>query len=178
MTVDGMGSIDDLLMNYCGVCGLRLARDYPQVCTCGKAWYVDNRPCAAALVLVDGGLVLVRRNQDPFKGDWDIPGGHCDLREHPQDTAVRECREEVGIEVELAGLLGIWVHRPPNGHRLPPTVTAYYLATYEGVVPARAPDAEIAGVEVFAPTELPRDIAFPDPQQEVLATWLSCQNLR
>lgn len=177
MTIDSMGSVSNLLMNFCGVCGIPLARSYPQVCTCGKTWYLDNRPCGAALVLTDGGLVFVQRNQDPFRGDWDIPGGHCDLGEHPRDTALRECREEIGLNVELAGLLGIWIHRPLSADKLPPTMTAYYLATYEGVLPTKDPDAEIAAVGVFAPAALPRDIAFPDPQQEVLSTWLRYQNL-
>lgn len=179
MLTDSMDMASGLLMNYCGGCGLQMAGDHhPQVCSCGKIWYVDNRPCGATLLQVNGGLVLVRRNQDPFKGDWDIPGGHCELGEHPRDTAARECREEIGIDVEPEHLLGIWVHRPPSADRRPPTVTAYYLATDTGALPTKAPNAEIADVDVFAPTELPHNIAFPDPQQEVLTSWLRYLSLR
>ena len=50
--------------------------------------------------------MLVRRAHDPYDGCWDIPGGFCDLREHPSDAAVREAREETGLEVEPTGLVG------------------------------------------------------------------------
>ena len=39
---------------------------------------------------------------------WCMPGGHQDLGETPVECAVRECREETGLEVEITGLVGVF----------------------------------------------------------------------
>ena len=57
----------------------------------------------------DGKLLLVRRAIDPWHGLWDIPGGFCEAGEHPQQTVVREVREEVGLDIVVTGMLGIWM---------------------------------------------------------------------
>jgi 8-oxo-dGTP diphosphatase len=62
----------------------------------------------------DGQLLLLRRANEPWLGRWDIPGGFCEPDEHPVETAVREAREECGFEVEVTGLLGMWLDRYPN----------------------------------------------------------------
>src|SRR5688500_18231563 len=100
-----------LAVTYCSECGSELPGGPPVACaSCGATHYVNPKPCGGALVVDgDGRLMLVRRAKDPFAGHWDIPGGFCDLREHPADTAVREVREETGFDVETAGLVGMWI---------------------------------------------------------------------
>ena len=62
--------------------------------------------CAFALIL-DGEsrLLLCRRNKD---GKWNLPGGHVEAKEAPWDTVVREVREELGFEVRVERLLGVY----------------------------------------------------------------------
>ena len=62
--------------------------------------------CAFALIL-DGRsrLLLCRRKKD---GKWNLPGGHLDAKEAPWDTVVREVREEIGLDVRVQRLLGVY----------------------------------------------------------------------
>jgi 8-oxo-dGTP diphosphatase len=59
----------------------------------------------------DGRILLV----DPrYKPDWDLPGGMAEANEPPHDTARRELREELGLDVQLGALLCVdWA--PPHG---------------------------------------------------------------
>jgi len=45
-------------------------------------------------------ILLTRRNVEPFKGQWCLPGGHIDANENAFDAVVREAREETGLEFE------------------------------------------------------------------------------
>jgi ADP-ribose pyrophosphatase YjhB (NUDIX family) len=53
----------------------------------------------------DGRILLIRRTDN---GNWAVPGGAIDLGESMIDAAVRETREESGIDCEINGLLGIF----------------------------------------------------------------------
>ena len=55
-----------------------------------------------AVILHDRKLVLVKRGVEPDKGKWSIPGGGVELGEGVRDTAVREAKEECGLDIELA----------------------------------------------------------------------------
>ena len=59
-------------------------------------------------VIFDGATVLLaRRNQDPGKGEWSLPGGAVELGEKVVDALKREIEEEVGITVEIGGLVRV-----------------------------------------------------------------------
>jgi 8-oxo-dGTP diphosphatase len=72
-------------------------------------------PCAGAVVHdAAGRLLLVRRGREPGRGRWSLPGGRCEPGETPAETAVREVREETGLEVVAGALVGR-VERPGPG---------------------------------------------------------------
>lgn len=54
-----------------------------------------------AVIVQDGKLVLIRRGVEPDKGRWSIPGGGVELGETVGDAAVREAKEECGLDIEL-----------------------------------------------------------------------------
>lgn len=60
----------------------------------------------AAVVLDDSGRVLMIQRGD--NDLWAIPGGAQDLGETTTAAAVREVREETGLDVEITGLVGIY----------------------------------------------------------------------
>jgi 8-oxo-dGTP diphosphatase len=60
--------------------------------------------CGAAILDDQGRLLLIRRLRQPEAGAWGLPGGKIDFGERAEDTARREIREELGIEIELLGL--------------------------------------------------------------------------
>lgn len=102
--------------NFCSNCGAKLPiTNYdlsPQTCShCGRTHYQNSKPCAGALIVRDGCVLLVKRAVEPFKGYWDIPGGFLEAGEHPLDGMLREVREETGLEVHVNELLGVYMDR-------------------------------------------------------------------
>lgn len=63
----------------------------------------------ASVVIQRGNKVLLINEQDePYNGQWVIPGGYVKRNEEVKDAARREVREELGIEVELEALIGVY----------------------------------------------------------------------
>jgi 8-oxo-dGTP pyrophosphatase MutT (NUDIX family) len=63
-------------------------------------------PSVNVVVVNDAGEVLMIRRSD--NDNWAVPGGAIDLGESMVEAAVRETREETGIECEISGLVGIY----------------------------------------------------------------------
>jgi 8-oxo-dGTP diphosphatase len=69
--------------------------------------------CVVGVLVVDAQdrVLMVKSNRGFTKGMWNIPGGFIDYGEHPEEAAVREVREETGIDVRLGPLLGVYKER-------------------------------------------------------------------
>jgi 8-oxo-dGTP diphosphatase len=93
-------------------------------------------------------IVLIERRNPPL--GWAIPGGFVDVGESVEQAAVREAKEETGLDVKLKALLGIYSdpRRDPRGH----TVTAAYIGEAHGR-PKAGDDAK--HVQVFDPLRPP-----------------------
>jgi 8-oxo-dGTP pyrophosphatase MutT (NUDIX family) len=63
-------------------------------------------PGAQVLVTDERGRVLLQRRAD--SGNWSAPGGVMDVGETLAQAAVREVKEETGLDIEITGLLGIY----------------------------------------------------------------------
>lgn len=99
----------------------------PIVCDrCGWRWHANPLPAAAVLLERPDGddtaVLLLRRAVEPGAGAWDLPAGYLDPGESFEQAAIREAREESGIEVELIELTGVY-HSPPAN-----AVTAVFRA--------------------------------------------------
>ncbi|GAB4244895.1 MAG: hypothetical protein OHK005_09980 [Candidatus Methylacidiphilales bacterium] len=90
---------------HCPACGSGAveARTPPQlVCrSCGFHFYFNPAVAAAALIIdEEDRVLLLRRQREPRKGYWALPGGFVDMGERVEDGLRREIREEVGLEPE------------------------------------------------------------------------------
>jgi len=88
--------------SHCSFCGHPFDQTvaWPRHCgNCGQTSYRNPLPVVVALVPIDGGLVLIRRNIEPCRGTLNFPGGYLDAGETWQQGACRELYEETGIRV-------------------------------------------------------------------------------
>jgi len=109
---------------------------------------------ADAVILFQKGIVLIRRDNPPYRGCFALPGGFVEIGETVEDAAVREAREETGLAIDLLGLVGIYSDpgRDPRGH----VVSAAFLSRGKGKLVSGS-DARSA--EVVPLDDLPR-LAF------------------
>jgi 8-oxo-dGTP diphosphatase len=165
-TAHGRAATD---LGFCPLCSTPLTEEVVDgrmrsaCAACGHIRWRNAKPCAGALVIRNGKVLLVRRRIEPFWGHWDIPGGFCEVDEHPAETALREVREETGLEVELTGLLGLWL----DAYEGSVTLNVYYLARPLGRRLQVGDDAD--GAAWFAPAALPARIAFENGRHALLA---------
>ncbi|MEW5996098.1 MAG: NUDIX hydrolase [Candidatus Micrarchaeota archaeon] len=107
-----------------------------------------------AVIVKEGKIVLIRRNKEPFKGMWALPGGFAEENETAEECCEREAREETGLRVRVGKLIGVFSdpERDPRG-----TVAAAYLCEVVGGELKGGTDAKEA--RWFSPEELP-ELAF------------------
>lgn len=75
-----------------------MKREYPELPLVG----------VGAIIIQDDRVVLVKRAHPPIQGQWSIPGGVLEVGELVREAAIREAREETGLTVEPADLLGVY----------------------------------------------------------------------
>jgi len=112
------------------------------------------------VVEADGGVVLGRRTIEPALGQWCMPGGYVNDDEGPLDAAARECLEEIGVEVEVTGLVGVY-------HIAKQEAPSMVGIGYRGQIlegGRLAPGKEMLELRVFALDDLP-ELAFPSHRQ-------------
>ena len=124
--------------------------------------------CAGAIIEKDGRILLQRRSDN---GLWGLPGGLLELEETFEEAAVREVREETGLEVRLTAFIGIYHHYDmvwENGDRAH-TIGAYYAAAIEGG--ELRIDEESLELRYFAEGELPP--LFAEDHRAAVAAYFS-----
>ncbi|RZN56222.1 MAG: hypothetical protein DSO09_06190 [Candidatus Methanomethylicota archaeon] len=71
--------------------------------------YHDHPLIGAGILAIENGKVLlIKRGNEPNKGLWSIPGGLVKLGESPEEAAIREFKEETGLNAIIEKLLGIF----------------------------------------------------------------------
>jgi ADP-ribose pyrophosphatase YjhB (NUDIX family) len=155
-----------IIPKHCPACAAvlvkrRSAAHEPWRLTCSSCGFVhyDNPAPSAAVVIHNerGQILLGRRRHTPFRNYWNIIGGFIEGREHPEESARREVREEAGIEVRLERLLGIFMDR--YGRTPEYTLNIIYVGQWAAGEPTAGDD--IAEVRWFDPADVPLErIAF------------------
>lgn len=150
---------------FCSSCGGRLAvsplATRPSCVACGRIAYLDPKLAAAAIVGLDGELVLVRRGIEPAIGKWSFPSGYVDRGEIVEAAVEREVLEETGLRVRANWLVGLYSQ---SGNAV---VLAVYDVTVVGGDLRAGPEA--LEVRCFDPGNLP-ELAFAH-DDGIVADW-------
>ena len=146
---------------FCPACGgaleprlLKAGEPERLVCVvCGHVFYLDPKVAVGTIIEASpGGIVLVRRAIDPGYGRWVFPGGYVDRGEQVHLAAIREAREECGLEIVLERLLNVYSYSSA------PIILVYIARAVGGVL---ATDDEGLEVRLFDQGEIPWDeLAF------------------
>ena len=102
-------------------------------------------------------FILIERGNDPYKGQWALPGGFVEYGESVEDAAIREAKEETHIDVELIELVNVYSkpERDPRGH----TVTVAYTA--KGNMEDMQADDDASQIGIFCENDIGKlEIAF------------------
>ncbi|UBU15727.1 NUDIX domain-containing protein [Nonomuraea gerenzanensis] len=115
-------------------------------------------PSVSGFVFDDEGRLLLARHGDV--GLWAAPGGGVDPDERPEDAVVRELHEELGVDIEVRGLIGVYGGpefrtRYPNGHEVAYVIAAYGCALAPGSAAPTPDEVEINDFRWVSEQELP-----------------------
>ncbi|MRR29650.1 NUDIX domain-containing protein [bacterium] len=146
-------------MNYCFLCGEPLELKEIEnldrlVCSaCGWVHYEQLKVSAAALVVMEESLLLVKRSQEPWKGCWYLPAGYAEADEDPADAAVRELFEETGLIAQPHDLAGAYYFQDdPRGNGV---LLVYNCDVIDGSLVA---NDEVEEAGLFTPSTLPEKL--------------------
>jgi ADP-ribose pyrophosphatase YjhB (NUDIX family) len=117
---------------------------------CGFVHYLDPKVAVGTIIRPSGdaaSIVLVRRAIEPGLGLWVFPGGYVDRGERLQDAAVREAREECGLDVRLDALVNIYSYTGRT-----PVIIVYAATWQQGTL---AHDEESFEARLFHRDEIP-----------------------
>lgn len=98
--------------------------DKPSMFT--KEVYPTPNISVRTLLCSDGKILLVR---EANTGLWSFPGGWCDLYESPKESALKEIREEAGIDATITRLIGVLDRRPHKSNQNVPEYVLIFAGT-------------------------------------------------
>jgi 8-oxo-dGTP diphosphatase len=123
-----------------------------------------------SVISFEGGLVLIERKNPPFQGCYALPGGFVEVGESTIEAAIRESKEETGLDISLVGLVGVYSDpgRDHRGH----VISICYFSTGSGHLVS---GSDAGSVEVFPLEDLP-ELAFDHRRMIEDASRIYCSN--
>jgi len=132
-----------------------------------------GKTATAIIPYPDGKILLIKRNTRPFIGYWGLPGGRMDPGETIEQTIVRECKEETGLDVAVVRTVGEYVERGIKDY-----VEYEYYPTCFVVKPVggeiKRQESEIQEIKLFPLKALPKPLAFE--HDKMLKDYLATEN--
>lgn len=130
---------------------------------CELCAFENPKLTATAIVIRDGKILVVKRNEEPFKGQWDFLGGYLQKGETPTVALKREIKEELDVEVQSATFIEAFPGTVTYKEYIFPILSFVYLVELRGEFVLNNENSEFAWVPI---AEL-ETIAF-DSNQAIL----------
>jgi len=162
-------------MLYCLRCGGKLidALHFGNPCrSCPRCGFNTFRdPVVAVIVRIFEGdrVLLVKRAVNPEQGKWALPAGFVDYGEDPRQAAVREVKEETGLDVRITHLIDVL------GPDLAPKSKTTIAILFEGELLGGdvAPEDDVEAAAFFARGDVPvNELAAFESIPVMLDAWL------
>lgn len=117
---------------------------------CGQEIPAHKNPAPTVdiIIQINGGIVLIKRRNPPL--GWALPGGFVDYGESLEQAAIREAKEETGLDVCL--VRQFHTYSDPSRDRRRHTISTVFIATASGQ-PKGGDDA--AEAQIFCRDNLP-----------------------
>ena len=148
--------MDPVSYRFCPTCGgalesrlLKSSEPERLVCSrCGFVFYMDPKVAVGTIIRTAADrIVLVRRAIQPGYGLWVFPGGYVDRGEEVRAAAIREAREESGLDVRIDELVNIYSYPGRS-----PIIIVYTATAIGGELCA---DEECLEARLFTVDEVP-----------------------
>ena len=165
-----MTSIFEKEYKYCPTCREKLIRslvDNKRLLNCKRCGFVfwnNPKPVVSTLIEKGGEVLMLKRANEPFKGYWVLPGGFVDYDEEPDEAAIREVKEEIGVKVQIESVISAYrIGNDPRGVH----IDIVYVGRAEGTPKLDAKD--FTEYRYFPPDKLPDKIAYK--HGEIINNW-------
>lgn len=130
---------------------------------CGWVHYPQLKVSAAALITDGERILLARRRHDPWREHWYLPAGYVEADEAPDEAAIREVFEEVGLRIAIDELWKVYYFDDdPRGNGI---LIVYRCSGQSGKLTT---STEIDGFEYYSKDQLPELIAGAGHRQAVV----------
>ena len=150
-----------MLFIYCPLCGVKLTERYlygrrRKTCpSCSFIHYRNPLPAAAVIINQNSRTLLVKRKYEPKIGDWSLPAGYIEYDENPETAAIRETKEETGLDVSIVNLFDVQGACDDPDSRV--ILVIYEVEIVGGEL---EPGDDAIEAEFFPVNQLPDNIAF------------------
>lgn len=119
-----------------------------------------------AIIERDDKILLIKRENEPFKGQWALPGGFVEYGESAEDAIIREVKEEANLDMSIKTLLGVYSKpgRDPRGH----VISICYVASAKGEEKGGTDASDAA---FFSPAEI-KELELAFDHRDIIADYL------
>lgn len=118
-----------------------------------------GKTATAIIPFPENKILLIKRNTIPFKGYWGLPGGRMDQGETLEQTAVREVKEETGLDVEIVRKIGEYIEKGiKDDVEYEYYPTCFLVKRVGGEI--KRQESEIQDIRLFILKDLPKPLGF------------------
>lgn len=160
------------LYKFCSKCGGKFVHrggNHLKCQDCDYSYFVNQAPTDGVIIFnSEGKVIMAKRKFEPKKGTWQSIGGFVGLDESLEEAAVREAKEELGVNIEIDNYLGSFPEIYEFGGVAVPFLAIYFTAKIIDGDPI--PNDDVAEIGYFTRDELQKlDITYPALRELLLA---------